>query len=184
MTSFFKSPLFGISLILVIIAATLPWYVSGYILGLLTVATGATLSPGNSPGLLTIGDGSSLSGTTLIELGGLDRGSAYDAIDVLASGGGLGSVTVGGTLQVTFWGDWSPGGEASFQLFRASSIGGTFAQIDLPSVAPGYTWNTDRLLSSGHLDLIATVPEPATCAALAGLALLGFTATRRRRRCR
>lgn len=38
MTNFFKSPLFGISLILVIIAATLPWYVSGYILGLLTVA--------------------------------------------------------------------------------------------------------------------------------------------------
>lgn len=38
MIGFFKSPLFGISLILVIIAATLPWYVSGYILGLLTVA--------------------------------------------------------------------------------------------------------------------------------------------------
>jgi len=38
MTSFFKTRLFAISLILVIIAATLPWYVSGYILGLLTVA--------------------------------------------------------------------------------------------------------------------------------------------------
>jgi branched-chain amino acid transport system permease protein len=38
MLGFFKSPLFGISLILVILAATLPWYVSGYVLGLLTVA--------------------------------------------------------------------------------------------------------------------------------------------------
>lgn len=36
--SFFTSRLFLISLGVVIIAATLPWYVSGYILGLLTVA--------------------------------------------------------------------------------------------------------------------------------------------------
>lgn len=36
--SFFKTRLFWISLGLVVIAATLPWYVSGYILGLLTVA--------------------------------------------------------------------------------------------------------------------------------------------------
>ena len=38
MMNFFKSPLFGVSLIVVILAATLPWYVSGYVLGLLTVA--------------------------------------------------------------------------------------------------------------------------------------------------
>ncbi|MDB5548902.1 MAG: branched-chain amino acid transporter permease [Tardiphaga sp.] len=36
--SFFKTRLFWISLLLVVVAATLPWYVSGYILGLLTVA--------------------------------------------------------------------------------------------------------------------------------------------------
>ncbi len=36
--SFFKTRLFWISLGLIVIAATLPWYVSGYILGLLTVA--------------------------------------------------------------------------------------------------------------------------------------------------
>src|ERR1700755_2916458 len=38
MAGFFKSRLFFVSLVVVIIAATLPWYVSGYILGLLTVA--------------------------------------------------------------------------------------------------------------------------------------------------
>ncbi len=38
MAGFFKSRLFFISLAVVIIAATLPLYVSGYILGLLTVA--------------------------------------------------------------------------------------------------------------------------------------------------
>jgi len=38
MIGFFKSRLFWISLTIVIVASTLPWYVSGYILGLLTVA--------------------------------------------------------------------------------------------------------------------------------------------------
>ncbi len=38
MASFFKSRLFFISLGIVVIASTLPLYVSGYILGLLTVA--------------------------------------------------------------------------------------------------------------------------------------------------
>src|SRR5438270_11240145 len=38
MSSFFTTRLFFISLALVVIAATLPLYVSGYVLGLLTVA--------------------------------------------------------------------------------------------------------------------------------------------------
>ena len=38
MGSFFTSRLFVISLVVVVAAATLPWYVSGYVLGLLTVA--------------------------------------------------------------------------------------------------------------------------------------------------
>lgn len=38
MADFFKSRLFWISLCVVIVASTLPFYVSGYILGLLTVA--------------------------------------------------------------------------------------------------------------------------------------------------
>src|SRR5215471_13669116 len=38
MSNFFTSRLFFISLALVVIAATLPLYVSGYVLGLLTVA--------------------------------------------------------------------------------------------------------------------------------------------------
>ncbi|MBW8856954.1 MAG: branched-chain amino acid ABC transporter permease, partial [Bradyrhizobium sp.] len=38
MASFFTTRLFFISFALVVIAATLPLYVSGYVLGLLTVA--------------------------------------------------------------------------------------------------------------------------------------------------
>jgi len=38
MLGFFKSRLFFVSLVVVIVAATLPLYVSGYVLGLLTVA--------------------------------------------------------------------------------------------------------------------------------------------------
>lgn len=152
-------------------------------LGTVTIAAGGLLSPGNSPGLLTLGDGSILSGTTLIELGGPDRGSGYDAIDIRFAGGELGSVTVGGTLDVVFWGGWSPEGEASFHILQASSFGGTFAQINLPALGSGYEWSTARLLTDGLLDIVASaVPEPASAAALAGAALLGFAATRRRRR--
>ena len=38
MSNFLSSRLFFISLVLVVLAATLPFYVSGYVLGLLTVA--------------------------------------------------------------------------------------------------------------------------------------------------
>ena len=41
MANFFTSRLFFISLVCVAVAATLPLYVSGYILGLLTVAVAA-----------------------------------------------------------------------------------------------------------------------------------------------
>ncbi len=151
-------------------------------LGAVTIASGGTLSPGNSPGLITLGEGSILSGTTLVELGGLERGAGYDAIDVRSSGGELASVTVGGTLDIVLFGGWTPDGVASFQILQASSIGGTFARINLPAIAAGYEWNTDRLFSSGYVDIVASaVPEPASAAALAGLAFLGFAATRRRR---
>lgn len=151
-------------------------------LGTLTVEAGGLVSPGNSPGLLTIGDGSILEGTTLIELGGLSRGAGYDAIDVLGPTDGLGSVTVGGTLSMVFWNEWDPSGEAEFRIIRASSIGGTFAQIDLPALSAGFEWRTDRLLSDGYLDIVASaIPEPAAAATFAGLSLLGFAATRRRR---
>ncbi len=142
--------------------------------GITRIAAGGTLSPGNSPGLLTVSGSLTLDpgSTTLIEIGGTTRGATYDALDV--SGG----LFLNGELRVLFTGGWTPAGAASFQVFQASSIGGSFAQYTLPYVS-GYTWNTARL-GEGVLEL-AAVPEPASCAMLAGLAAFGLAARRRRR---
>ena len=55
MGAFFKSRLFFISLAVVIIASTLPLYVSGYILGLLTVTVPKEQRP--EPVKIKIGGG-------------------------------------------------------------------------------------------------------------------------------
>ena len=143
----------------------------------LTVA--GTLAPGNSPGLLTVDGDLVLTGTstTTMELGGLARGTDYDAHNV---GGGL---TFGGTLEVTLLNGFTPGAGNSFQLFNASSFGGGFAQLDLPDLAPGLSWDLDLLLGAGTLQVVGgAIPEPASFAGLLGAAGLLRSLTRRRRR--
>lgn len=161
--------------------------------GAVTVAAGATLtgagsftgpmqvsgtfSPGNSPGLATIGSGSILSGTTLMELAGLTRGTTYDAVNV----DGAGTITFGGTLQVVLLDSFVPGGGASFDLFNFATASGTFSTLTLPALAGGLSWDTSALYSAGVLSVAGSaIPEPSTYAACAGLAAL-FLAWHRRR---
>ncbi len=141
----------------------------------LTIA--GALAPGNSPGLVTVDGDLLLTGTSVtnMELSGLVRGTGYDAIDV------TGSLSFGGTLTVTLVNDFTPMLGDSFQLFQATSIGGSFAQVNLPAIAPGLSWNTDRLLDEGTLT-VGAIPEPSAFAALAGLATLACVTLRRRPR--
>ncbi|MCF3649356.1 autotransporter-associated beta strand repeat-containing protein [Opitutaceae bacterium LMO-CP1] len=152
---------------------------TGSIGGSLNLAAGATFAPGNSAGLITIDGDFTLDSASIInlELGGLDRGTTYDAFDV------TGALNLGGTLNVSFINDFTPSESVTFNLFSSStSIGGTFAAVNLPIVSGG-TWNTTALATSGQLTFTASaVPEPANFAILFGLVALVFTATRRRRR--
>ncbi|GAB5561647.1 MAG: hypothetical protein SynsKO_32940 [Synoicihabitans sp.] len=153
---------------------------TGSIGGSLIVASGATIAPGNSAGLVTIsGDFTLNSGSIInLELGGLTRGTQYDAFDV------TGTAMLGGTLNVTIIDDYTPTGESTYNLFDAASVGGTFAAINLPTVTNG-TWNTANLATTGEISLtVSAVPEPSTFALLFGLAALGFTGARRRRKMR
>ncbi len=143
-----------------------------------TLTLAGTLAPGNSPGITTVNgnlviDSSAIIAMELAGSGGV-AGTDFDQIVV------TGTMTAGGTLNVTAIDDFTPSIGQSFQLFNASSIGGTFATINLPTLS-GATWNTSALYSTGALS-VSAVPEPGSFALLFGVAALGFTATRRRRR--
>lgn len=167
---------------------------SGVIGGATTI--NGTLAPGNSPGLLTFsGDLTLGSGSTAVfEINGAGRGTGFDAVNV---GGAL---TYGGTLNLVFDAPLSAGvydllgggflsqtGDFSTVLF-----GGSETIAGLGSVVftggSGWTatsddWNFSFNNASGDLTILSTaIPEPASFAALAGVAGLGLAALRRRRR--
>jgi autotransporter-associated beta strand protein len=160
--------------------------------GAVTVASGATLtgagsfsgafqnngiySPGNSPTLQTLSSfNQGSSGTLIMELGGLLRGTQYDALNV------NGTMTFGGTLNVNLISGYMPASGASFNLFDWGSASGTFATLNLPALTSGLSWNTSSLYTDGTIS-VSAIPEPSTYAAIFGLAALGFAALRRRAR--
>lgn len=143
------------------------------------LALAGTLDPGVGLGLITLGSESSLNGLTRIEIGGETLGVSYDAIDVRDAADNLGMLTLGGVLQIVLADGWLPTGPASFQIFQASSFGGSFAQLNLPNIG-GYEWRTDQLEELGIIGLSA-IPEPSSFTALSALTIAGWLGTRRRR---
>jgi autotransporter-associated beta strand protein len=161
--------------------------------GSVTTAPGATLTgagffsgafqnnglyaPGNSPTLATLSSFSQgETGVLEMEIAGTERGTGHDALDI------TGAFEPGGTLRVLFIDGFSPQGGESFDLFNWGSIAGTFASLELPSLAPGLSWDASALQTAGVLAVAGSaIPEPSGLAALAGLGALGLAATRRRR---
>jgi len=160
--------------------------------GAVTVADGATLtgaghfsgafqnngtySPGNSPVLATLSSfNQGSTGVLEIQIGGLVRGTEYDALNV------TGALTFDGQLDVTLLNGFLPASGASFNLFDWGSASGTFATVNLPDLGPGLAWDTSSLYTTGELDVVTSaIPEPSTYAIMSGLGALFFAVRRRR----
>ncbi len=176
--------------------------------GAVTVAAGATLggsgviggattvngilSPGNSPGELSIASlvlgGSS---TSLFEINGTTRGTSYDGVTILQSGG----LTYGGVLSLAFAGTF--GTNTTFDLFNFSGgATGNFSSVTASGPYGSLTFVNDGfgVWTSGPTNVagqtltftqstgdLAIVPEPSTLAMLGCVAAFGGFLLRRRR---
>lgn len=131
-------------------------------------------SPGNSPASVTFQGDMALGSANVLtmELGGVTLGTGYDHLNV------LGGASLGGKLNVAWYGGFSASLSQSFDLFDFSSSNGAFSSISLPTLSNGLAWNTSALYATGTIR-VQSVPEPASFATL-GLGAL--TLLRRRKR--
>ena len=123
------------------------------------------VNPGNSPALMTVqGDLTfGFDSTVNIELGGLVRGSEYDAFDVGQT------VTLNGALVVERFdlggGLFDPVIGDSFDLFRAEAIDGDFITKTYAALGAGKSWQLELLPDAiGDIDVlrlsVVAVPLP------------------------
>jgi len=138
------------------------------------------LSPGNSPALISFATAVTFGSSSPItmELGGLIPGTGHDKIIFNNS-----VMLEGGPLDVVWYGGWSGSAGDVYDLFDWNgTLTGLFGSVNLPTLASGLSWDIAHLYTSGEISVLGPVPEPESYAMLlAGLALLAFSAGRRRR---
>jgi uncharacterized repeat protein (TIGR01451 family) len=119
--------------------------------------TGAVLSPGLSPAILNHSFGSytqGAGGSFNVEIGGLTPGTQHDQYTVPS-----GSAVLGGTLNVTLTGGFTPAPGNTFTILTALSRSGTFAVSNLPALGGGLVWSVIYTANSVQLQ----VQNPIVC---------------------
>jgi len=109
------------------------------------------LKPGNSPATVTFGGNVEINSTggLQIELAGSTKGTQFDSLTI------AGAATLGGSLDVSLIGGFTPHAGNSFDILDWGSLTGTFSSIQLPTLASGLQWDTSHLYSTGILSVIA-----------------------------
>ena len=125
---------------------------NGTISGPVTVNSGGALAPGNPLGTLTISNNLTLAAgsTTFVQV----QHSPLTNDSVKISG----TLTEGGTLNVTNIGAAAFAAGDSFKLFNATSYAGSFAGFVLPLLTGNLVWNTNELNNSGTLSVVILTP--------------------------
>ena len=125
---------------------------AGLIAGAVTVEAGGGFAPGNSWGTLTISNNLTLAPGAVsyfkIQRSPLTNNSAR-ITGTLTAGGTLNVTNIGGTAFVL--GD-------SFALFNAGSYAGGFANLVLPHLPSGLGWSASILNTSGVLTVVVAPP--------------------------
>ena len=165
--------------------------------GNLAIASGGTLSPGNSPGIINTGNFTLAIGANLsMEINGTSApvaGSNYDQANV------NGSVSLGGNLTLTLSGSAPTNGNLYFLINNdgAGAISSSFANVNSGSLsnnteftlggqrwfisyAANYNSGIGSTFTGGNDVALYAVPEPATWALLA-FSLTTVMVLRRRR---
>lgn len=106
------------------------------------------VTPGTSVGTLTI-DGDVMQDSAGILLMEIDSLASYDQFNI------TGTFFAGGTLDIDL--NYSPSEGDSFDLLDFDSAMGSWF-VDLPPLDPGLVWDTDDLLITGTLSVVAGVP--------------------------
>ncbi len=140
------------------------------------VQDGGILAPGDLLGVTEMDSNYTLNGGTIeIELGGLRRGTEFDAIDVAGT-----TVLNGVTIEVSFVNGFEASLFDSFDIFDGAidpSSTFTFDFVNAP-LDDFQFWDTDSFLNNG---IISAVPEPSGVAIL--VLASAILATRKRRVC-
>jgi len=128
------------------------------------VSSGGTLSPGSSSiATLTFGSGLTLAGTAAMDI---NKSGVTLTTDNAAV---TGTLAYGGTLTVTAGGDALVLGD-SFTPFTAGTFSGWFSTVTLPTLAPGLSWDTNNLATTGVLDIYTFTTTPLALSTPVGTA--------------
>jgi hypothetical protein len=88
--------------------------------------------------------------TLKIELGGTTQGIDYDHLDISDA------LTLGGILDVSLLGDFTPTAGMSFDILDWGTLTGNFAAISLPELE-GLAWDLSDFYQSGTLSVVAAL---------------------------